>query len=236
MENPKASYAKLLVQKLGSTLDGARVLDLGAGEGFFSEYILKNSKALSVTAVDQLGVPRLERDTSGRSTVFRGSVEDFTKSTDQKFDVILALDLLEHLYEPKVVFQGIERLLAPGGIALITSPRVPSLSSVLMGSLWFQYKLEHLTYPSFQGIKVAAQKHGISILELKKHKKLLPVRYMVNVLSNFGPTCLQKCFAPLCKLIEILPTSLSQKTLLVPSGELILVATRVDSATPHTGA
>lgn len=232
-ENPKESYAKLLVQHVGSRLAGARVLDLGAGEGFFSEYILRNTQAHFVTAVDQLGVPRLEGDSSGRSAIFRGSVEEFTNSTDQKFEVILALDLLEHLYDPKVVFRCIKRLLAPGGVAIVTSPRVPSFSSVVMGALWFQYKLEHLTYPSFRGIEAAAREQGITILELKKHKKLLPLRYIVSVLSNFGPDYLQKCFAPFRALIEILPSRFSQKTLLLPSGELILVATCSEPAMPR---
>jgi SAM-dependent methyltransferase len=225
-ENPKERYARLITQKLGAALDGARVLDLGAGEGFFSEYILKNSNAASLTAVDQLGVPRLEGDTRGRASIFRGSVEQFFESEDRQFDIILVLDLLEHLYSPGIVFQGLARLLAPGGIAIITCPRVPSVSAALMGPLWFQYKVEHITYPSFTGMEALARRHGIKLLEAKRNHKLLPIRYIVSVLANFGPSFTKKIFSLPLKIAQALPESISGKSILCPGGEMMIKATR----------
>lgn len=50
---------------------------------------------------------------------------------DEKFDVILALDLIEHIPDPAAMAAEIKRLLRPGGVCIITTP--PKLLSVVWG-------------------------------------------------------------------------------------------------------
>jgi SAM-dependent methyltransferase len=50
---------------------------------------------------------------------------------NEQYDVILALDLIEHIPDPRAMASEIKRLLAPGGVCLITTP--PRLLSILWG-------------------------------------------------------------------------------------------------------
>jgi hypothetical protein len=95
-----------------------------------------------------------------------------------------------------------------------------------MGPLWFQYKVEHITYPSFAGMEVLARRYGIKLLEAKRNQKLLPISYLVSVLANFGPTFTKKIFSLPLKVVQALPQSISGKAILCPGGEMMIKATR----------
>ena len=59
---------------------------------------------------------------------FYGSVgvEDLGK----EYDLILALEIVEHLIDPRPLYRLIRRNLAPGGIALMSTPNVSSLGAI----------------------------------------------------------------------------------------------------------
>lgn len=57
---------------------------------------------------------------------------------DEKFDVILSLDLIEHIPDPTAMAAEIKRLLRPGGVCIITTP--PKLLSVVWGEPHWQIR------------------------------------------------------------------------------------------------
>src|ERR1044072_362687 len=57
---------------------------------------------------------------------FTGSLEE-TPFPDSTFDVVLALDVLEHLEDDDAGLRAITRLLKPGGLLVITVPAFPFL-------------------------------------------------------------------------------------------------------------
>ena len=108
-----------LIQTL-DLLTGARALDLGAGEGAFSQRLIDNGYA--VLAVER----RAERFRADAPCVHFDLNDDFDNKLTGKFDLIAAIEIIEHLYNPRHFIRNCLNLLNPQGYLLITSPNVES--------------------------------------------------------------------------------------------------------------
>lgn len=93
-----------------------KVLDVGCGAGFLSNELAQNK--LSVTGVDlsldSLAVARAH-DATG-SVVYMPADAYHLPFPDHSFDVVTAMDFLEHVDHPDVVIKEISRVLKPNGL------------------------------------------------------------------------------------------------------------------------
>jgi len=106
---------------------GARAADLGAGPGAMAARLY--SLDLDVLAVD--------RDASG----FAADLPHFSLDFNQpdfaaqlgpgSFALLTAMEVIEHVESPVGFLRNIARLLAPGGVAVLTTPNVDSLPARL---------------------------------------------------------------------------------------------------------
>ena len=103
--------------------DGWRALDFGCGTGVMSETLAK--AGFAVTAIDRdLGPKRLLEPRIGfdRSITF---VEGDLLALDLppgSFDVVMALDVLEHITPLGPYMRAFERLLTPRGVLIVSGP------------------------------------------------------------------------------------------------------------------
>lgn len=93
-----------------------KVLDVGCGAGFLSNDLAKNG--LHVTGVDlseeSLKVARKYDET--KSVHYQTADAYKLPFPDQSFDVLTAMDFLEHIEDPKLVIKEFSRVLKPNGI------------------------------------------------------------------------------------------------------------------------
>lgn len=93
-----------------------RVLDLGCGAGYLSNYL--GQRGHDVTGIDttaeNLPVARAY-DATGRVTYAEGDACALTFA-DAQFDVVCAMDLLEHVERPAQLIAEASRVLAPDGL------------------------------------------------------------------------------------------------------------------------
>jgi methionine biosynthesis protein MetW len=103
---------------------GARVLELGCSSGYIGRLLI-DEKGCQVTGVEVDAAAAAEARTQGL-TVLEGSLEDpaFRQAITDRFDFVVAADVLEHLRDPAVVLDGFKRWLAPGGLAIIAVPNI----------------------------------------------------------------------------------------------------------------
>ena len=84
----------------------------------------------------------------------------------ESFDVVMAWETFEHLYEPREFLQECHRLLRPGGVLLLTVPEPGHWTSRLLGSRWWGWRVpEHIFYPTLAGFRHAPPLGGWEVLE-----------------------------------------------------------------------
>jgi 2-polyprenyl-3-methyl-5-hydroxy-6-metoxy-1,4-benzoquinol methylase len=101
--------------------DGARVLDVGAGEGAFAEDLQRRGCKVVALEVDP---GRAEAARARGLEVAVKDMETADLSDLGKFDVIVCADVLEHLTDPAAALARLKAALAPGGRILASIPNV----------------------------------------------------------------------------------------------------------------
>src|SRR5208282_3377937 len=103
-----------------------RVLELGAGSGSITRHLI-NSNQCDVVALEcnPESVAKLKEICS---SVYSGDLNDpaWPKifAAEEGFDVVVAADVLEHLYDPWTVLKGMKSLLREGGVIILSLPHV----------------------------------------------------------------------------------------------------------------
>lgn len=123
--NPaRTQYVKSFVD-----LKGMSVLDVGCGGGVFSEAMAEHGG--KVTAIDlaeeSLEVAKLHLYESKHKIDYKKqSIEDFANKHEASFDVIVCMEMLEHVPSPQSIIDACAKTLKPGGwIFLSTLNRTP---------------------------------------------------------------------------------------------------------------
>lgn len=103
---------------------GRRVLDAACGEGYGSALLARD--ALSVTAVDiadeAINHARTRYGALQNLRFERDDVTALDALPDASFDLIVSFETVEHVQAQESMVAGFARLLAPGGLLLISSP------------------------------------------------------------------------------------------------------------------
>ena len=105
-------------------LKGTRVLDVGCGGGILSEAL--TSAGAHVIAIDAaegpLKVAKLHSYESGIFPDYRNTtIEELSIETDELFDVITCLEMLEHVPNPESIISSCFKLLKPNGHAFFST-------------------------------------------------------------------------------------------------------------------
>lgn len=106
---------------------GMRILDIGCGDGFVAETLFTEIPGLKITAVDtNLSDRQLREFTAAKAGIsFRKELPD-----EGGFDVVLLLDVMEHVEEDISFLKGIvDRHLAASGLVMITVPAFQAIFS-----------------------------------------------------------------------------------------------------------
>jgi 2-polyprenyl-6-hydroxyphenyl methylase/3-demethylubiquinone-9 3-methyltransferase len=99
-------------------LVGKKVLDVGCGGGILAE-ALSDAGAI-VTGIDAAGpgieIAKLHAQENNKSINYlESTAEDLLKNSEEKFDIVSCLEVLEHVPDPKLLVQTCINLLNPDG-------------------------------------------------------------------------------------------------------------------------
>ena len=119
-------FARILGQIQGEALN---VLDVGGGVGWLLTQIKQADDRVQETQVVDLDPKAGDQARSLGHAYFHGRFEDY--ETDKRFDLILLLNLFEHVERPQDLLEKARRLLKPGGVVLIKTPNYDALDARL---------------------------------------------------------------------------------------------------------
>lgn len=118
-------YAAIEQVITNQNLKGA-VLDYGAGAGNLTRRLIALKRFESVSAADIMSKPC---DLDVKDWIAQ-DLNCPIQGYDNRFDVIIACEVIEHLENPRFTIRQICRMLRPGGTAIVTTPNNESWRSL----------------------------------------------------------------------------------------------------------
>lgn len=120
-----------LVEQHGFPLRGKSVLDIAAGWGAHALAFAERGAEVVASDLFDSKFAELERFSFDHNLQVKTCVADCVSVPQPaaSFDVIVCLELIEHIPDPRMLAREIDRLLKPGGICFLTTPA--KLRSVL---------------------------------------------------------------------------------------------------------
>lgn len=151
-------------KKMYSLIQGKKVLDLGVGDTsdrFLHKFIAEH--ATSCVGVE-LDPKRAESLRKKGYTIVCGNAEEI--SLGEKFDVIIAGDLIEHVNNAGRFLETVKKHLKEDGVFYFNTPNAYSINFVLRGIFQFgkvaQFE-EHVALYTEDLIRELLRRHGLDI-------------------------------------------------------------------------
>ena len=146
------------------------VLDIGCGGGLISELLAK--KNANVTGIDEnIYNIKQAKDHAKMGSIKidykNQSLDTFYKKNKKKYDLILCLEVLEHVDDVKKTLDKISELMKPGA-TLILSTINRNLKSLLFAKIFGEYVLNWIPVGTHQFEKFLKPEEIVDFLKLKK--------------------------------------------------------------------
>src|SRR5574343_406558 len=123
-----------------ANLDCKKILDVGCGGGILSLPLAR--LGFDVTGIDAnqvaIDIAKKQADGFGLNVKFQNcTIEDFNH--EEKFDLILAMDILEHVSDPDIFLNHCKKHLKQGGILVVST-----ISDSLFSKIFVKYIDEYV--------------------------------------------------------------------------------------------
>lgn len=167
------SLFRKLFEKYGDTpVAQAKVVDIGCGFGWLLD---RFADAKSVCGMDISSVAvEVANKRKPDYDVRVGDLQDGLPF-EQKFDLVLAVNVIEHLPEPDKGIAAIKSALRPGGIAVVHLPTIANRPMAWLYSKLYDSDPTHIYRPSGQVVNEKFEAAGFSV-ERSSYLPHIPAR------------------------------------------------------------
>jgi 2-polyprenyl-3-methyl-5-hydroxy-6-metoxy-1,4-benzoquinol methylase len=148
------------VLQLASFRRNGRLLEIGCGGGPFLRAARDHGWEVYGTEISESCVALLRPWIGER--LHQGSLEGAPWPT-QHFDVVVMMEVIEHLEDPANVCRQARALLRPGGALYITTPNFRGVSARVFGDGWRTVADEHLQYYDVSSLTLLLERCGFRV-------------------------------------------------------------------------
>ena len=123
------------IQKLLPYLNNGNVLEMGYGDGMWTNEIISKFGNTSVVDISSKLLSIAKEKHGGKITTYHSYFEEFSPPANIRFSTIIASHILEHVADPVLVMKKMKEWLTPDGIIIVIVPNARSYHrqlSVLM--------------------------------------------------------------------------------------------------------
>lgn len=168
-ENIIRIRGKIILKKLRQLAPLAKTLcDIGSGYGFFLDEARKqNIDILGIEPSKQL-IQYAFKKYSIKS--FSGTLEEFVRENERRFDIVTCIHVIEHVPEPKYFVSKLLKLVKPGGLLYIETPNSDS----------------HLLYTERERYTFLIPPDHLWIFSKESIKKLLPKNFQIIHVKTYS--------------------------------------------------
>jgi SAM-dependent methyltransferase len=160
MESPESdgSLYDLLERRLYQFSPGLRVCDLGCGDGNFLSHLSNRWERFGIEPSKRAADIACQRGLNVQSGTLDTCLEP------SKFDSIVAIDVLEHLLNPRGAIESVRSRLRPGGIFVAVTGDAAALTASVAGPQWSYLRwCGHVSILSAMAIRAFLEQAGFTI-------------------------------------------------------------------------
>lgn len=117
------------------SLAGLKALDIGCGAGLMTEPLARMGAATTGidAAPENIAAATAHAAAGGLAIDYRALAVEDLAATGARFDLVTCLEVVEHVANRDSFFAGLAALVAPGGLAILSTPnRTPASWAVLI--------------------------------------------------------------------------------------------------------
>lgn len=146
------------------------LVEVGAGFGTFSEVAKQSDKFKDVIAIEP--TPQMAASCRKRGLkVVEKRIEDVQAEVGQA-DVVVAFELIEHLFHPRDLVQQCRRILRPGGLLVLSCPNGQGFDIALLGAGSMAVDAEHVNLFNPESLSLLVESCGFDVLDISTPGRL----------------------------------------------------------------
>jgi 2-polyprenyl-3-methyl-5-hydroxy-6-metoxy-1,4-benzoquinol methylase len=215
----KIATARPRIAAIKTLATGRRLLDVGCATGFFLELAAAEGFVVHGVEFSNVAISLAREDI--RANIICGDVNSLLKQGTDKFDVVTAFDIIEHVQDPVQFLEDIRTMLAPGGLLALSTPDTGHFLRYLMGSNWPMLQpMQHTVLFSRRSIAALFECCGFVEVKLETAHKYLTLDYLGDQFMATNPT-VHRLYGYLRRL---LPAAFRSRAFRVNIGEFVAYA------------
>jgi 2-polyprenyl-6-hydroxyphenyl methylase/3-demethylubiquinone-9 3-methyltransferase len=155
-------------------LTGLRILDIGCGGGILSEPLARLGAEVVGADPSQpnIAAARLHAAEAGLTVDYRATTAEALADAGERFDVVLAMEVVEHVADLSLFIKRCAEMVRPGGL-MITATLNRTLKSFALAIVGAEYLLRWLPRGTHQWdkfvtpneLEAALERHGLTVLD-----------------------------------------------------------------------
>ncbi len=134
-----------------------KLLEIGAGFGIFSHEMANHNFFKEVVGIEA-SQSLAETCRKKGIRIYEGILEELI--IEEKFDIVVAFEVIEHIFDPKLFLEITNNILIPGGLLILTFPNYEGFDISVLGAESVAIDHEHLNYFNETSITLILEKSG----------------------------------------------------------------------------